>query len=233
MGLWIGGPSNNQAEVDGYYKSIRTSVRPLDYIGQGITGGRSTGGFYRLCANFITAGIAYTAGNNLFAFRWAHPTLNAVVWYAKFGFMAKIIASAPVPTLDYGLYICRNYTTNSTGGTAVTFATDYYKKAVRVANTGLGMGDCRYTTGAALSAGTLTADSQPIAYVGAYAAIANPSGVTPKDIYPVNMETEQGTPVVLTANEGLHIRNITAHGSAHTIYTWIEMAWSEVPFGIF
>lgn len=232
MGLWIGGPANSQTEVDGYWKSVRSTVRPTEYTGVGITGGRVTGGSYRLNVNCIHT-AAFAAAGNVFAFKWGHPTLNCVVWYIKFGFLAKIIASAAVVTLDYGLYFCRNYIANSSGGTAITFATDSYKKIVRVANTGLAMGDCRYATGAVLSAGTFTIDSQPLAYIGTYAAVASPSGATMKDIYATSMETEQETPIVLTANEGLHIRNITAYANAHTICFWVEMAWSEVPFGIF
>ena len=232
MGLWIGGPSNNQVEVDSGYKALVTSVRPTDYVGTGITGGKVTGGLYRICV-YATHTGAFAANGDVFAFRWAHPTLNAVVWYVKFGYMAKIIAITAVATLSYGLYFCRNYITNSSAGTAVTFVADYYKKMTKVANTGLSLGDCRYATGAVLTAGTLTADSQPLAYLGGYAAVANPSGVTSKDIYPVNMETEQSSPVVLMANEGLHIRSITNYANSHTIYFWVEMAWSEVPFGVF
>ena len=111
---------------------------------------------------------------------------------------------------DWGIYIVRSYTVSSSGGTAWNGASNNGKM-----RTSLGVPasmDARIATTSALTAGTFTADTYPIAQIGCWNA-AGAAGA----IIPMTVLLDQGPgdyPIILAQNEGLVVCPITTMGTA-------------------
>jgi hypothetical protein len=112
--------------------------------------------------------------------------------------------------MDFGVYVARSYTVSSSGGTAWSGASNNGKL-----RTSLGLPtnlDARIATTAALTAGTFTADTNPIAQCGCWNAAGAAGGVIPMTIL-----LDQGPgdyPLILAQNEGLIVCPMTAMGAA-------------------
>lgn len=111
---------------------------------------------------------------------------------------------------DFGAYVARSYTVASSGGTAITISGSTNK--LRTSLSTLSTPDCRISTTGALTAGTLTVDTNPLGVYGAWCgAAAAGAGFGLTTIF------DQGPgdyPLVLANQEGLVICPITTMGTA-------------------
>lgn len=111
---------------------------------------------------------------------------------------------------DFGAYIARSYTGASSGGTAITISGNTNK--LRTSLGTLSTPDCRISTTGALTAGTLTVDTNPIGVYGNWCAAAAAGAG-----FPLTTIFDQGPgdyPLVLANQEGLVICPITTMGAA-------------------
>lgn len=218
MSVSIRGNTNaTQAEVESSYKALRVTQRPID---------PGSNGAFRICApsGLLTGVAAATASaGHVFAFRWSHATKKCVIenirctWATISGFTAA---------QEVGLDLIRatNYTANHSGGTSVTLTGVQLKK--NSAFTTTQAADIRIGSTGALTAGTHTLDSLPMAQ-NAFSELATGAAV-PKGFFTLQWSAGSMHPLVLNQNEGLVIRNSILMGAGGTARIFVSMDWSEV-----
>ena len=111
---------------------------------------------------------------------------------------------------DWQVHIARSYTVSSSSGTAWNSASNNSKIRTSLA-TPTSM-DMRISTTGALTAGTFTADTNPIAQIGCWNVAA-----TAGAYIPFTWLVDQGPgdyPIILAQNEGLIISPVTTMGTA-------------------
>jgi hypothetical protein len=190
-------------------------------------------GAYRVAAvsgllTGVAAGAATTG--HLFALRWApsgtderrRTTFILQRFRAR---LATVTGFTAEQEIGLQLFVARAFSATGSGGTAVDLTTSGRKRAgfpnslvtdMRVANTG------------ALTAGTQTLDSAPIAVASAQELA---SGATvQRNAAEILMPQEDTVshPVLLAPNEGLILRNTIAMGAAGTMRLIVEIDWLEL-----
>jgi len=204
-------------------------------IGVQVTSLKSREGAYRVAAvsGLITGVAAATAtAGHLFAVRWA-PTTDKerqafLVLQRLRARMFTIAGYTAAQEVGIDLSILRTYSAAHTGGTAVTLTGNNQKKKAALPASFIPASNMQIATTGALTAGTHTFDAQPIGY-GVFAELAAAATV-PKGVAEIYLSTEDldRFPVVLSANEGLCIRNTILQGAGGTARLVVEMDWLEV-----
>lgn len=216
MAIQLQGNGGTIAEVDGTnYRAMRATLRPIDY---------GAFGAYRLSLLSGTMAAGLGANAEIWQFRWSDATrLCAVTGVTIDGLAGSATAfTAGLGKVD--LMIARSWTADGSGGTAATLTGNNNKERTSMGTTLLGA--VRISSTAALTAGTKTLDSQPIA------GAALTFGTTASVQYMLRDELfrpEPGVeaPLVLAQNEGLVIRaTVPATGTWHfgVTVTWTELS---------
>lgn len=215
-----GATTNALAEVDLSTRALHTNLRAHDV---GTLGSFSLG----TKTGIMAAGIA--GASPIFSLRFA-PTVNpnSLMLVKKVLFTVSGLGTAfTAGSALFETFVLRNYTVNDTGGGSLTLGTAVTTGKLRTSHQITGVTDFRISATATLTAGTQTADTNPIdstiiaipATTVSYAILANKLAL---------LEAKPGEhPLVLTNNEGLVIRaTVPATG------TWsasVQVAWDEVP----
>jgi hypothetical protein len=209
-------------------------------------------GAFRLAATSgLLTGVAAatnadTGVGHLFAFRW-QPTVNPTpTRYLKWCVIQRIRAhwrtiSGFTAAQEVGLdmYKVTGYSASHSGGTALTLTAPTNEKRTGVAPAagvnrggqyGSQVADLRIATTGALTAGTFTIDSNPLAQ-DCYAELAAAATV-PKGRFDLEFlnQDDPGFPLVLAPAEGIIIRNTVAMGTGGTARLIVELDWLEVNF---
>lgn len=177
--------------------------------------------------NFRVAGMSglYTAAggaSDIVSFRWGSTTRDCVIWaidwswWVQTGFTAGQI-------VDHSLFRAKNFTASPSGGTNLVPAAGGNKNKSSHDNSVLTA--FQIATTGALTTGTRTLDSLPIAY-RSYWAPTTTEGVVLPAIGTI-LEPDFGA-MYLTANEGFVIQSTTAMGAAGVIVFEVNAAWSEI-----
>jgi len=185
-------------------------------------------GAYRVCAltGLLTVVAAGTASaGHIFAARWSHVSKLCIItklrarWVTVAGFTAG-------QEVGLDCFVSRTHSAAHTGGTGLTINADQMKK--RKSHGSTTFADLRVSTTGALTNGTNTLDAQPIAW-GAFSELAAGAAV-PKGFFDMTVvdEATAGYPLILSASEGLVIRNTVLMGAGGTARVAIEMDWLEV-----
>jgi hypothetical protein len=171
----------------------------------------------------VAAGTA-TAGH-VFAFRFATAAKLALVNRVR----ARGIMITPFGTeqeMGLEMIVARSYTASHSGGTAATLTGNQLKKRTRYATTKVT--DIRIGDTGALTAGTHTLDSGPMAVSTGFSLVDGATVAQPVildlDFNP--LVGSQG-PLVLAPNEGFILRNIVLMGATGTMRLGVEVDWSE------
>lgn len=220
MSVQIRGAVSNTsiADVDAGTLALRVTPRGADVGANGsYILAASTGDLTTIAAGTASAGF-------LFAFRWAQLTQICVInklrvrWYTNAGFTAAQL-------VGISAYIGRGYTVSSSGGTAITGSASAMAKRASYGNSNVA--DARVSTTAALTAGTVTLDPQPIA-IG-YAREMAAAATLPGQVISLSYEWDQGQsmPIQLTQNTGIIVRNEVLMGAGGTARVVVELDWSE------
>ncbi len=214
MSLQIQGNGGVVAEVETAHRAIRMTQRPIDVGALGSYSKAMTSG---------TIAAALGAGSLVFGMRWA-PTPNTLLALIRrvnisigcvTGFTAGFVA--------INMFAARSYTVLETsGGTAGTFTGNNAKRCTAFATTA-GMA-CYISTTAAISGGTATLDTDPMATVSH--SVLNTGGapvLNPTDIF---RATASEHPLVLANSEGFVLKaTVPATG------TWqigVTVDWDEI-----
>lgn len=185
-------------------------------------------GAYRLCqSSGLTTGVAAgsASAGHLFSARWSHVSKLAIVTFfrARWVTVAGFTAAQEV---GLELFVTRSYTAAHTGGTATTLTGNSMKKANAYGTTTFA--DMRISTTGALTNGTHTIDTHPIAS-GGFAELAAGAAV-PKGFFEIafNPQDLGVHPLILSQDMGLILRNQIAQGAGGTARIHVEMDWLEV-----
>lgn len=194
----LGADGSTIVRVDPTFGALRVSPRPLEASAWMQISAKS---------GALTVVTGSTA-NLVFALRNGGANLYLVrkiqiQWTTTTGYTAAQYQ-------DFGAYVARGYTVASSGGTTITLTGNTNK--LRTSLSALTSPDCRISTTAALTAGTLTVDTNPVGVYGAWCAAA---GVGQG--FPLTTIFDQGPgdyPLVLAQNEGIVICPVTTMGAA-------------------
>lgn len=213
----LGADGSTVVRVDPTFGALRVSPRPLEATAWMQISAKSgaltvvTGS----TANLVFA--LRNGGSNLYLIRKI-----AIQWTTTTGYTAAQYQ-------DFSAYVARSYTVASSGGTAITISGNTNK--LRTSLGTLSTPDCRISTTAALTAGTLTVDTNPIGTYGAWCAAATAGAG-----FPLTTIFDQGPgdyPLVLAANEGLVICPGTTMGAAGVGFLTVMVEVAETTSALF
>lgn len=189
------------------------------------------GGYRVAAASGLLTTVAAATGTagHIFAMRWAPGTATPTQFCIVTRFRARWVTVAGftgAQEVGMDLIIARSFSASYTGGTAMTLTTPSNQK--RTSFPGSQMADMRIGTTGALTAGTQTLDSQPIAQCS-FSELAAGAAV-PKGFMEINLDTQDldRYPVVLAPNEGLVLRNDILMGGGGTARVIVEVDWLEL-----
>jgi hypothetical protein len=240
-----GGKTNNNAAPGatnvGALPALANAATPSWTEGDQVTASVDLGGAQRFTPRAVAALGRYRvgqctggytglgAGSELFQMRWGDSTHLALIWRVSVQ-VSLTTAAGTAGIVDRQLIISRSWTVSGTGGTAVTLTGNNQKLRTSF-GTSL-VTDMRYTTNAALGAGTKTLDSQgigiAIAELGTGATSTNAGLVViPKtDLFYATGANDY--PITLAQNEGVSVRMVTVEPSSAVLMTCVDIEWSEV-----
>lgn len=198
-----GNQASNSVDLAG---AVRVVVRPPVVLGS-----------YAL--NGTVAYTATTVNGIIFSFRWGDATRKCRIVRVSVAVLCTAFTTAGI--VERQLIVVRSFSASDTGGTALTPSTNNNKLQTAF-GTSL-VTDARI--GGFLSAGTGTADANPLASVPAWmAAVGNVIGGG--QLVPLYEHTATKKPFVLAQNEGFRIRLGAAEG-ASTRQTFVNVEWDE------
>ena len=206
----IEGSSGTLAEVDTGSLAQRTSIRPM----------RTLAWNSLAVQTGLLSGIA--AGGRIFSFRNTHASNLILVRRAGLGFMTTTAFTA-AQALDFACHIARGFTVGDTGGTDITPLVNDTKHRASLATPNV---QGRVSATVVVSGGTLTADANSIGRA-AGGSTGLGTGLPPAQD---NLISEMcgDMPVVLAANEGIIINNVTLMGAAGVVKVYINLEYAEV-----
>ena len=222
----FGVPGNAQV-VDATFGAGRVTLKPNEFINQGVGGGH----YRAAAASGLLTGVG--AGGAVFSMRWAPPNGSAPLFLLKRVQLAWIVTTAytAAQITDWDIVRCTAFTAADTGGAALTPFTGNNNKVRSGLMATSVIADMRVSTTAALGAGTKTQDANPFGYLPTgmqpAANTAFSTGVGPTDIYAENILNEH--PEMFAANEGFNIRAVTAMGAVGVVKLYVTVEWAEVP----
>ena len=193
----------------------------MDHLRSIMEAVRMGGGGYFRTGSKTGALTAATANTPIVSFRWTSTVYNAIILAARWHWFTTTAFGA-AQIVDHGLYVARAFTGVDSGGNALTLTTNNGKKSTGYTTTRLG--DFRMSSTAFLTAGTRTLDAQAQVIRGAWSGGIG-QGLTPFDS---NFLVKEEGPIILAAEEGLILNNLTAMGATGVISLAFEVAWAEL-----
>lgn len=223
MSIQIQGSSGTVGEIDSGTEALRVSPRPLDVA--------ANGGSYAVSAitGIMAAGIA--GASEILQFRWMSTTHSALI--RKVHIKAGVLGTAfTAGTVLFSLTRATAWSAAGTGGGVVTATTPQLKLRTAMQTSQFAtLGEIRIATTAALTAGTKTLDSAPMA--------SSITGVPNTAFIPMLAGAEGllisakdfGYPLTLATSEGFAIRTTVPATGTWTAH--IDLEWDEVPLADF
>lgn len=222
LGFGVNSGGSPAARV-GYNNALFVSNVPLDYLKGSSTGaGASGGGGGHFAIEAESGALAGVAANaSVFSFRWVNAYLVAAITKLSMWWVTTT-AFTVAQLLNHGVFIARSFTVADSVGTDVTPLAGQQMKRTSMKDSLASK--ILIATTAALTAGTRTLDTQPIAGIGAWSGAQG--NALERTVLLDNIGERY--PVVLAANEGLVIINKTLMGAAGVIKLGVEMEWAEI-----
>jgi hypothetical protein len=210
MASQIGGATiANILEVEAATKAARVTLRDIDYGALGIYSlGAANGG------TVMTAGLGANAP--VLSFRWTQAANLCLV--RRFRLSMAAVTAFTAGAAIFNLFVARSFTVVDSGGTSVLPSGNQNKLRTSGMGTTL-VGDARISATVALTPGTRTLDSNPVAtIVGGCPNVAGQQIILP-DTRMLDFRPGEH-PLILAQNEGLVLQaTVPATG------TWF---WSAI-----
>jgi hypothetical protein len=207
MAIQVQGNGGTTQEVDATFRAARVSVRPYEAIGHYSVGGSSG----------ALTGVA--AAGPVFSMRNTGSNL-LLIKRVQVGFVTTT-AFTTAQGLAYGLLKATGFTVSDSGGTALFTAG---ANKLRTAFTNISSApDIRISSTAALTAGTRTLETVPL-------AVANGASTAVGTIMPITSILPHDTgdyPFTLAQNEGFILTNDIAMGAAGVIRLQVNVEFAE------
>lgn len=207
-----------QQMIDRSFAAARASLRPLEFRSDS---GELVGGHYKTSVvSGLVTGVA--AGGALLSLRWKVPERLFVLLRLRVA--ATIgVAFGTAQETSVDLVKLSNFTVSDTGGTAITLGNACRKRLDQAPSA---IDDLRVATTAALPAGTATAEAHALA--ASVLSLGNALGASASDVL-FDAIAGQEHPLILSALEGLRVRNAFAQGATGEVRFRFVMDWAEVP----
>lgn len=207
------------------------TIKPVPY---------DTLGHYAVVASTGTIAAGMAANGHIFHARWTDATRLAIIYEVQMLLFRNITTAFAAGVFNFTLDFGRSWTADGSGGTALTLTGDNQQLRTSM-GTSL-FGAIRISTTAALTAGTVTFDTQPIGAtygsvgttptIGAVyipgPAVTGTGGQGGAGVTLFSRDPGGEHPIVLAQNEGIAVRgNVPGTG------TWVaavQMKWAEVNF---
>jgi hypothetical protein len=209
--------SSGSAIVDPTMQAIRISERPPEILGA-----------YQLgVISGLLTGVA--AGGVVYGFRFGGSVATNLCMIRKVEIgMSSTTAFGTAQTLQYSMQIARSFTAPySTGGTAAAFTqtnTGKMRSSMPTSQIALTSGNIYMAGTTAITGATNTPDTQVIAYVNGTSNATLPT-IPLTAIY----QHQSGDyPLILAANEGFIINNVTAMGASGVVSLYVSVEWMEL-----
>lgn len=208
----IEGSSGNLAEVDAGSLAQRASIRPM----------RTTAWNGMAGISGLLTGIA--AGGRIFSFRNSSTNL-ILVRRIGIGFMTTTAFTA-AQAIDFGLAIARAFTVADSAGAgrtdlSPTLNLAKYRTSLATPNVQASIAGT-----AVISGGTLTADTLYAGMAaGGSAGLATGLAPAPDNLF---QQSTGDLPLVLAANEGFVINNLTLMGAVGVLKAYVNVEYAEV-----
>ena len=208
--------SSGSAVVDPTFQAIRISERPPEVLGA-----------YQYA---MTSGALTTvaAGGLVFSFRW-NPSVTTnlcMIRRVEIGF-ATTTAFTTAQSLQYSMQIARAFTAVDSGGTSGAFTqanTGKMRTSMPTSQMAAAGSNIQIANTGAMTAGTRTLDTQPIAYLaGASTAVATTLPLTA-----IHQHQSGDYPLILAYQEGFIINNVQTMGAAGVINLTVNVEWMEL-----
>lgn len=197
------------AEVDTSFKTLRTSLRPMECLSWNL-------------ASAITGALTTNAANSaIFSFR--NLSANPII-VRRIGIgVVTTTAFTAAQMVQFGVKVARAFTASDTGGTQIAFTGNNCKARTSLA-TPTSM-DCRISAAASLTAGTKTLDANDIGnIIGWSGAVGQTIPFATNNL----VSHDAGDyPLVLAQNEGFNIMNLLLLGAAGVITANIGFEFAE------
>jgi hypothetical protein len=216
MGIQVQGNGGVVAEVDGTnYRSLRTTVRPLDH---------GSLGHYRLSTT-VALVVSQAANGTLFSFRWGHATNKCVLTYLRLSCLQTSAATATIMP-SFEVVLARAFTASDSAGTAITLTGNNMKKRTSMGTT-LVTDIRKAAVAAGLTAGTRALDAEPVLQMATSQLVTTPNSI----IYEKELDLTNSVdhPIIFDTNEGFIIRGPSVvFGLAGTANLLVDLCWAEV-----
>jgi hypothetical protein len=209
--------SSGSAIVDPTFQAIRFSERPPEILGA-----------YQLA---LTSGLltAVAAGGVVYGFRFG-PTVTTnlcMIRKVEIGF-STTTAFTTAQAVQYSMTIGRSFTVPyGTGGTAAQFTqtnTGKMRSSMPTSQMSITSGNIYISNTGAITGATITPDTQAIAYAsGASTAVGTVMPMTA-----IYSHQSGDYPLILAANEGFVINNVTTMGGVGVINLTVNVEWMEL-----
>jgi hypothetical protein len=208
--------SSGSAVVDPTMQAIRFSERPPEILGA-----------YQYA---ITSGLltVVAAGGTVFSFRFnpATTTNLCMIRRVEIGF-ATTTAFTTAQSLQYSMQIARAFTAVDSGGTSGAFTqanTGKMRTSMPTSQMSLTGSNIQIATTGAITAGTRTLDTQPMAFMnGASTAVGTVIPLTA-----IYQHQSGDYPLILGYQEGFIINNVQTMGAAGVGNLTVNVEWMEL-----
>lgn len=205
-----GGTSNALAEVDSGSLAQRTSLRPMRSLAWNSLAAQSGG---------LTT---IAAGGRIFSLRNTSTNL-ILIRRVGLGFvMTTAFGAAQI--MEWGLAFGRSFTVSDTVGTDVSPTVNVGKHRTSLATPNIA---ARIGIAAVVSGGTVTPDALYLGMTASWAPAAIGNLVAPT-LNNLHDHTADDLPIVLAANEGIVIQNITTMGATGVGRAYVNLEYAEV-----
>lgn len=205
----IEGSSGSLAEVESSSLAQRVTQRPMKAIAWNSLAA-PTG---------LLSGIV--AGGRIFSLRNTSSNL-ILIRGVELGFMTTTAFTA-AQALDYALYVARSFSASDSVGTDVSPTGNVGKHRTSLATPSIA---ARISAAAVISGGTLVQDAVAVGLVaGGSTGLGTGLVQSPGNLFtaiPGEM------PLVLAANEGITITNVTLMGAAGVVKAYVALEYAEI-----
>lgn len=170
------------------------------------------------------------ANDPIASLRWTSSAYRAVIQRVNVEW-SMTTAFGTAQDVAFGLYFASAFTASDSGGTAATLTGRNGKlDTLFPLSTQIATGNLRIGTTGAITAGTRTLDTQPLA---AWNGMINTLGQGSKGNLGYNFgENDAMNPITLRQNEGLVLNNLVLMGAGGVMTIYVTLEWTEVPIGI-
>jgi hypothetical protein len=219
MAIQVTGYSGTIMDVDDVTCAVRVTARPANYGRLGAFRGS-------LATGLLPAALA--ADSELLQVRWTDRDNLFLLQYLSINAVAQADATA-AGSVSMNLFVARNWTAAAASGFTANPVTPALKMDTCM---GASLVDSmRVATTAALTVGTRTLDTSPVATIAFSIGTAAAGTALNRTLLPTTTlftVADGRMPIVITQNEGVILRTGAAFPASLTWRTMLQLTWLEV-----